>query len=1168
MRKRRQFIVLSIMMLILLMAQTRPIQAENDPDQNWVQIINSSSTSITFKVTVPLDDLVVEQTKVESKFYTSVHLPGYSSTSEVGAPQLPFLTEVLGVPFDSEVKITITPGKEIRRQLHAPVIPVASESVVWDVKPSAAIDWDDINVEYSVSADPKFYEQEDVYPVDLGVTSNDAVMRSQQLVSIALFPVRYDLAVNELVIVESLTVKVDFIGFSTVSKKVESRESPVYEQIFQNSLLNYEQAKDWRTDVPNGSFSTQAPWTPPVPGWRINVRETGMYKLTFAELEAAGVPLEAIDLDTIQMFHLGTEIAIKVLPEQEAIVFFGEEIESKYTKDNVYWLTYGVATGLRMQTIDGTPVENLVAESYLAVEHFEENSLYRSRVAGSDDLDRYMWNYVYRNGSTVNPIFNFAIDLENRFEGDLTLTLMLMGYLQEYSVNPDHLAGVLFNGTPISEIGWDGYSNTQVEVVVPQGLLLPGINTLEITALPTGHTQDFFFIDWLEIEYEKVFASESGQLKFSYDTLGQWKFVLTEFIHPSIQIFDITDEESPKWLENVLSTPDGITNKAEFSDTIAGTKDYFAVDESGYLSVEAIEADNPSDLTLASSGADYLMISHADFLVSAAPLQVQKTAQGYNTVLIDVQDIYDEFGYGITDVYAIRDFIAYAYENSGSSYVLLIGDGHFDPKDNEGFGRTSFIPPFLANIDPTIVETAADNRYVAVAGDDRLPDLMLGRLSVNTEAEAQAIISKIIAYETNPLEGDWKRQILAVTDKLEPGAHYPLISESLLEDYFPSEPFQAEKVYWQWNYTDLAEANAAIENEFNNGTFLVNYIGHGAFSFWGKYGYLFGTEDIPSLLPQTKLPIIVAMTCMEGYFLSPYPYSYDSEALAEVITRTNGKGAVASWSPTGWGSVNGHDFLDRGFFKAIYQDGTNIISQATNTGLLNLWASGDNLDLLDTFLLFGDPALQLPLSVTAVRDEYSALEDQVLIVAAQDGVLSNDINPQNSPLSAILVDNVTRGTLSFNPDGSFTYMPNPDYSGSDSFSYKINDGLVDSNVVLVQINVNPANDPPVAENQVVFTSMNTSVDIELTAIDDGPGDPINLFRDRTFAGLTFEIVTHPSHGTLSGEAPFLVYTPGQDYTGADQFTFKANDGEFDSNVATVLILVGDINTLFLPTIYK
>lgn len=85
--------------------------------------------------------------------------------------------------------------------------------------------------------------------------------------------------------------------------------------------------------------------------------------------------------------------------------------------------------------------------------------------------------------------------------------------------------------------------------------------------------------------------------------------------------------------------------------------------------------------------------------------------------------------------------------------------------------------------------------------------------------------------------------------------------------------------------------------------------------------------------------------------------------MGEMITRLAGKGAVASWSPTGWGSVNGHDVLDRGFFKAVYKDDVNLISQATTTGLLSLWATGENLDLLDTFLLFGDPAMRMNLSL-------------------------------------------------------------------------------------------------------------------------------------------------------------------------------------------------------------
>jgi hypothetical protein len=79
-----------------------------------------------------------------------------------------------------------------------------------------------------------------------------------------------------------------------------------------------------------------------------------------------------------------------------------------------------------------------------------------------------------------------------------------------------------------------------------------------------------------------------------------------------------------------------------------------------------------------------------------------------------------------------------------------------------------------------------------------------------------------------------------------------------------------------------------------------------------------------------------------------------------VVTRAEGKGAVASWSPTGLGVVSGHDCLDRGFFQALFQDGLLTLGQATTAGKLNLLASGSNLDLLDTYLLFGDPALHIP----------------------------------------------------------------------------------------------------------------------------------------------------------------------------------------------------------------
>jgi hypothetical protein len=154
----------------------------------------------------------------------------------------------------------------------------------------------------------------------------------------------------------------------------------------------------------------------------------------------------------------------------------------------------------------------------------------------------------------------------------------------------------------------------------------------------------------------------------------------------------------------------------------------------------------------------------------------------------------------------------------------------------------------------------------------------------------------------------------------------------------------------------------------------------------------------------------------------------------------------------------------------------------------------------------------------------------------------------NNPLTYSIVDGPTHGTLSnFDPDaGTVTYTPDSEYTGSDSFTFKANDGEEDSNEATVSIEVEEpgANNPPVAKDQSKETLKNQSLDITLEATDADDGD-----------SLTYSIVDDPSHGTLSGTPPHVTYTPDSEYTGSDSFTFKANDGEEDSNEATVSIKV-------------
>lgn len=133
---------------------------------------------------------------------------------------------------------------------------------------------------------------------------------------------------------------------------------------------------------------------------------------------------------------------------------------------------------------------------------------------------------------------------------------------------------------------------------------------------------------------------------------------------------------------------------------------------------------------------------------------------------------------------------------------------------------------------------------------------------------------------------------------------------------------------------------------------------------------------------------------------------------------------------------------------------------------------------------------------SAVFDSYSVSEDNTLTVAAP-GVLGNDTDQDHDPLTAILVSSTTRGTLSFQPDGSFTYVPVVNFAGTDSFVYYVTDGNVRSNNnVSVQLNVNAVNDPPVntvpgAQSTydnapLVFSTTNNNL-ISVADIDGGFG---------------------------------------------------------------------------------
>jgi VCBS repeat-containing protein len=185
----------------------------------------------------------------------------------------------------------------------------------------------------------------------------------------------------------------------------------------------------------------------------------------------------------------------------------------------------------------------------------------------------------------------------------------------------------------------------------------------------------------------------------------------------------------------------------------------------------------------------------------------------------------------------------------------------------------------------------------------------------------------------------------------------------------------------------------------------------------------------------------------------------------------------------------------------------------------------------------------------ATDDAYSTDEDTQLTVDASSGVLANDDDPEEQPLTAVLATGPSNGSLTLNPDGSFTYMPGTDFHGDDTFTYVANDGIEDSDPATVSITVNPVNDAPVAADDAYETAQDTPL---------GVAAPGVLGNDTDVDGgaLTAAVVDGPTSGalTLNSDGSFT-YTPDAGFTGTDSFTYAASDGTASSAPATVTILV-------------
>ena len=218
--------------------------------------------------------------------------------------------------------------------------------------------------------------------------------------------------------------------------------------------------------------------------------------------------------------------------------------------------------------------------------------------------------------------------------------------------------------------------------------LLDGANTVSLFC---EGALDKTAVDWFEVVYERAFEAASDTLKFTH--AGGYRYRIADFTTNDVELYDITDAAGVQRVLNGTYSGSGPYTLEVEPAGATGTKSYLAVASAALKTPVAIVKDRASSLAAGANAADWIMITHRSLGWDGSGAQQGwvnslvslRQSQGLRTAVVDIEDVFDEFGYGLVTPQAVKDFITYAYESWQSpapQYVLLVGDTSYDYKDN------------------------------------------------------------------------------------------------------------------------------------------------------------------------------------------------------------------------------------------------------------------------------------------------------------------------------------------------------------------------------------------------------------------------------------------------------------------------------------------------------
>lgn len=677
----------------------------------------------------------------------------------------------------------------------------------------------------------------------------------------------------------------------------------------------------------------------PTSALNFQVSKTGIYRVTYEMLKAAGYDLNGVQIAKMGLSSNGNAVPIytngkTAFGSGSYIEFYGQALDTLYTDTNIYTLQTNATKPARIKVNTKQPTSKTTyAASYIETVSINNQKAYSYSAPGNDPwyesrLLVYTTPKVWTRSVTIEGLANTT--------SPTNINLAIWGGT-DFPQSPDHHMQVSINDSLIADQVFDGVDGLYLNLTLPAGVLIEGSNLLKFT-LPgdTGVPYDLQHLDQYSISYPRLFNAKEGKLIFTASGTG---FKVTQLPASDVVVYRLDpDGVVTKLAPTVTIVADG-TYSAAFLGAPSNST-YFVYSTTALLVPEYEATRVKVDLN---NKAEYLIISHPNFIVNLQPLVSARQAQ-YTVSVVDVTDLYTQYTYGVFDPDAIRQYIKYAAQNLGTKYVLLVGGDTYDYHNYTKKNSISFIPSLYVATGSLIRYAPADPLYTDFNGDS-IPDMPIGRFPVRTAAELDLVIQKTLAYETK----DYGQTAVFASDKIDQGYSFKQISDSMVASLpvgWTVENLSLENL-------DLATARTNLFAAMNRGTALVNYTGHSGPADWTFNG-LFNQADIAKLTNVGRPFVVVQWGCWNNYYVYPN-YNF----LVQNFLFTGDNGAAAVLGATSLSTITSEELLGEILTPKLTTPGMTL-GQAIQDAKMQLGLTHpEMLDVLLGWSLMGDPALMI-----------------------------------------------------------------------------------------------------------------------------------------------------------------------------------------------------------------